>query len=130
MLPILGGNRSATRIDEIGECVRQAELGRPFAALRGRAEQPDVRMIATTGQRRQTSETMVWWHPVPHVRQQLGELLPEIIGRRMAPVPLECKRGERIATRSPPDGKIDTIRVERAQHAEGLSDFERTVMRQ
>jgi len=66
---------------------------------------------------------------VPHVAEQLAELLRKIVGRWLTPIALQRERGERIGPRRAADAEIDASGKERAQHAERRGHFQRTVVR-
>ena len=69
-------------------------------------------------------------HAVPLVREQLRELLREIVRRGLTPVALKCKGRKRVAAGRTPDREIDAVAVQSAQHAEVLGDLQRAVVRQ
>src|SRR5204862_7620705 len=88
--PVVGGDRRALGIYEVGERVGQAELGGPDRALRRRAEQPGRRLL---GQARQDGgepgEGMVGRHLVLEQGEQLDQLLREVVGGGSAAVALQ-----------------------------------------
>ena len=68
--------------------------------------------------------------PFPEILQQLVHLLPEIVGRRLPPIPLQRERHLRTGPWSAADPQVDAARKQRAQHRKVFRDLERAVMRQ
>jgi len=64
------------------------------------------------------------------IREELVDLLPEVIRQQLAAVALE--RGDRlqVGARRAADPEVDPLAVQPPEHAERLRDFERAVVRQ
>ena len=118
-------------VDEVGERVGQAELRGPDRALRRGAEQPRLRLLVAAGQRpAEPREGMVGGEGAVVVREQLGQLLREVVGAGRAAVALEREGRHRVGARGAPDAEVDTAGEEPGEHAEGLRDLERRVVRE
>ena len=67
-------------------------------------------------------------HPVLEQRQELGELLGEVVGRGLAAVALERERRHRIGAGGAADAEVDAAREEPGQDREVLRDLQRAVV--
>ena len=67
---------------------------------------------------------------VLEIREELVDLLREIIRQRLAPVTLKSGDRRQVAAWRATDSEVDPFPVETAEHAERLRDFERAVVRQ
>ncbi len=75
-------------------------------------------MPGPSGQRgREPLERMIGREAVVEVGQQLGQLLREVVGRRLPAVALEGKRGQRIGTGRAAEAQVDAIRIQRGEDA-------------
>ena len=110
--------------------VRQAELARPDRALRRGAEQPHVGRVVAAGQGREARERVVVGEVVLEVREQLGELLREVVGRHLAAVALQRDHRLAVGAGRAADAEVDALAVQAAEDAERLGDLERAVVRQ
>ena len=124
-------DRRPSRIDEICERVRQAELRSPARTLLRGAEEPRLGGVRETGKRRrETRERVLRRHAVLDVRKQLVELVAKVVRCGLAAISLQRQRGERIGPGSSSKRKIDAPREQPAQEAEALGDLQRAVVRQ
>ena len=120
----------ALRIDEVGERIGQAELGRPDRALRRRAEQPDLGPLRPAGQRRETRERVIRRQVVLEQREQLGELLGKVVRRGLTAIALQREHRVRVGSGRAADAEVDAAGMQRREHAEDLGHLERAVVRQ
>jgi hypothetical protein len=117
--------------DEVGERVRQPQLGRPDGALRRRAEQPRLGALRPAREQlRVPGEDVVGRHAVLEQGEQLGELLREIVGRGLTTVALERQHRQGIGAWGAAEAEVDALGMEPGERAEHLGHLERAVVGQ
>src|SRR5271168_1049026 len=98
-------------VDEVGKGIRQPQFGGPYRALRRGAEQPGLRSLRASGQRLcKAREGMVRGKPVVEISEQLGELLREVIRRRLAAIALQGEGGQRVGAGGATEREVDATR--------------------
>ena len=75
-------------------------------------------------------ERMVLGEVVVEVREQLGQLLGEVVGRGLTAVALERERGHRVGAGGPAEAEVDPAREQAGEDRERLGDLERAVVGQ
>jgi hypothetical protein len=115
-------------VDEVGEGVRQPELGRPDAALRRGAQQPGLGRVGEPGQGGEAPEGMVVGQAILEQPEQLGQLRGEVVGSGLAAVALQREGRHRIGAGRAPDGEVDAIGEEAGEDAEALGHLQRAVV--
>src|SRR3954468_3428541 len=130
-LAVERGDLGALGVDEVGERVRQPALAGPDRALVRRAEQPGLGRLRPAGERADVArERVPVREAVVVVREELGELLGEVVGRGLPAVALEGERRHRVGARRAPDAEVDAAGVQPGEDAEGLRDLQRRVVRE
>ena len=93
-------------VDEVGERVGEAELAGPDPALVGRAQQPRLGRLGPAGERADVArERVAVREAVVEVREQLGELLGEVVGGGLTAVALQGERRHRVGARGAADAR-------------------------
>ena len=128
MLAIRCGVGFACRVDEIGERIRQAELRGPDGGLGRGAQQPGLGTFEV--HRRDLAEGAGGVLALCEVAEEFVKLLVKIVGQRLAAVALQRVSHGRARAGSAAQAEVDAPWKQAAQHAEGLGDFERAVVRQ
>ena len=64
------------------------------------------------------------------VREQLVELIGEVVDAQRLPATAQRDRGELVGARRPTETEVDPIRMQRLEHAKRLGDLKRRMVRQ
>ena len=71
---------------------------------------------------------MIGGHTVFEIPEQLGELLGEVVGGRLATVALQREGGQLVGPGGAPEPEVDPSREQPGQQAEGLRHLEGAVV--
>ena len=73
---------------------------------------------------------MVARHPAIDQREELGELVDEVVGRGVAPVALKRDHRHRVGAGGAAEAELDPLGVQPGERAEHLGHLQRAVVRQ
>ena len=116
------------RREVVRERERHPEHAGRVRAPRARAEQPDRRLVTEPRHRGDARVRMPFRPRVAEEREELAELVGELVGGHRVVRAPQRRRGQRIGARCAPDAEVDATRMQRLEHAELLDDRERRVV--